>query len=254
MGRLRFGFLIILVFPAFLIAQSRGGAGHPAAGGHPVAVVSAANASPVAPRIAAPHAQQMNRAVGRATSRVHSRTGTSSRHGNNFGFGSDQVDFQDVPGLGFDYPHLAATSGNRRVRGSRVNGAFSSGFDGFLLSPSIIFEDPQSSEPQGFAEGDASVEIPQAEPQRRPRRSHMAVQPQPAAEAAPPAPQPDAEQYVFVRRDGSLFFGVAYSWENGNLRYVTPEGFRRSINSEALDLAATQQFNEQRGLSFRAPA
>jgi hypothetical protein len=58
---------------------------------------------------------------------------------------------------------------------------------------------------------------------------------------------------VFVRRDGTLFFAVAYSWESGNLSYVTQEGFRRSVPRDALDLDATQQFNEQRGLNFRIP-
>jgi hypothetical protein len=65
---------------------------------------------------------------------------------------------------------------------------------------------------------------------------------------------PDVEQYVFVRLDGSLVFAVAYAWENGTLRYVTPDGLRRSITRDALDLNATQQFNEQRGLNFRVPA
>jgi MFS superfamily sulfate permease-like transporter len=67
-------------------------------------------------------------------------------------------------------------------------------------------------------------------------------------------PQRESEQYVFVRRDGTLFFAVAYSWENQTLRYITQEGQRRSVTREALDLAATQQFNEQRGLNFLSPA
>ena len=67
-------------------------------------------------------------------------------------------------------------------------------------------------------------------------------------------PQRESEQYVFVRRDGTLFFAVAYSWDNQTLRYITQEGFRRSLTREALDLAATRQFNEQRGLNFTLPA
>jgi hypothetical protein len=41
--------------------------------------------------------------------------------------------------------------------------------------------------------------------------------------------------------------------ESGNLDYVTQEGLRRSVALDTLDLNATQQFNEQRGLSFRVP-
>ena len=67
-------------------------------------------------------------------------------------------------------------------------------------------------------------------------------------------PQKPSEQYVFVRRDGSVFFAVAYSWEAGNLYYVTQEGLRRSVARDALDLDATRQFNQQRGLTFLSPA
>jgi hypothetical protein len=69
-----------------------------------------------------------------------------------------------------------------------------------------------------------------------------------------PAPVRDAAEYVFVRRDGSLLFAVAYSWDNGTLRYVTRDGLRRSVAQDTLDMDATQQFNEQRGLDFRVPA
>jgi hypothetical protein len=72
-----------------------------------------------------------------------------------------------------------------------------------------------------------------------------------------PAPQTaserEAEQYVFVRRDGTVFFASAYAWENGTLRYITTEGLRHTVTADKLDLNATQQFNEQRGLTFRSP-
>jgi hypothetical protein len=89
--------------------------------------------------------------------------------------------------------------------------------------------------------------------QREPRRSRGSRSAEAQPESAP-APPRDVEQYVFVRRDGSLVFAVAYTWENGTLRYITPDGLRRSIGRDALDLNATQQFNEQRGVDFRAPA
>jgi hypothetical protein len=69
-----------------------------------------------------------------------------------------------------------------------------------------------------------------------------------------PGPQVNAPEYVFVRRDGTVFFAVAYSWENGSLRYISSEGMRRSVSRDTLDLNATQQFNEQRGMTFRSPA
>jgi hypothetical protein len=67
-------------------------------------------------------------------------------------------------------------------------------------------------------------------------------------------PARETGEYVFVRKDGTVFFAVAYTWENGTLRYVTNEGLRRSVARDLLDLNATQQFNEQLGSNFRLPA
>jgi hypothetical protein len=77
--------------------------------------------------------------------------------------------------------------------------------------------------------------------------------PQPAVETANSAPV-DNDEFVFVRRDGTVFFAVAYSWDKGTLRYITSQGLRHTVTQDALDLDATRQFNEQRGLNFRLPA
>jgi hypothetical protein len=253
MGRIIATSLVSLALPLLLVAQSRGGAASASAGGH---------ASVGAPHVSAPHVSAAPRvsapqASARSTVRLGSpmvtrRGGRPIRRANGIPFNSGQIDFQDVPGLGFDFAHLAAISGNRRGRGHRFNGGFPFGFSGFLLSPPVIVEDAASSEPQPLAEDETSAEIASVDPERPSRSRPRAATP--PESLAPPAPQPDAEQYVFIRRDGSLLFAVAYSWDNGTLRYVTPEGFRRAIPFDSLDLAATQQFNEQRGLTFRSPA
>jgi len=182
------------------------------------------------------------------------------RNNNNGNFASNGTDFQNVPGLGFDYPHLAAVSGNRHSRNGRFAGGFAGGFpfgfSGFLLSPSIVGDDipadSQTADAQSSAVDDQEI-ADDAPVQRAPRRSRSARRIEPEADSAP-APPREEEQYVFVRRDGSLVFAVAYAWESGTLRYITPDGLRRSIGRDALDLDATQQFNEQRGVNFRAPA
>ena len=51
-----------------------------------------------------------------------------------------------------------------------------------------------------------------------------------------------------------MFFAVAYSWVNANLQYVTLDGLRKLAAMSTLDLDATVQFNEQRGVAFRSPA
>jgi hypothetical protein len=190
---------------------------------------------------------------------LRTRSGTRINRRNNDGnFAFNGTDFQNVPGLGFDYPHLAATSGNRRIRGNRFSGGDPFGFGGFLFGPSVIVEDvpvaesqPADAQPSVLEGQDVAEDAPPV--QRPPHRTRSPRGVEPEADSASTPPRDD-EQYVFVRRDGSLVFAVAYAWESGTLRYITPDGLRRSIGRDALDLDATQQFNEQRGLNFRAPA
>jgi len=159
-----------------------------------------------------------------------------------------------VPGLGFDEVHLAAVCGPGGFggRGFRNQTPFFFPFfdGGFFLPGTSAEDDTATAEDQSYdpAYQDASADVPE-----RRRRVRAPQAPEPAAEDANAAPS-ENEGYVFVRRDGTVFFAVAYTWENGTLRYVTSEGMRRSVAREALDLNATQQFNEQRGLNFRSPA
>ena len=100
----------------------------------------------------------------------------------------------------------------------------------------------------------AQPEITDSENRDRSRRYRVAEPPPaPAVEAANGEPA-DNDEFVFVRRDGTVFFAVAYSWEKGTLRYVTSQGLRHTVTQDALDMDATRQFNEQRGLNFRLPA
>src|SRR5258708_7678237 len=113
------------------------------------------------------------------------------------------------------------------------------------------------SPPAGAEEGSGG-ETPQREERegevgetgRRNRVPQPATEPK--AEAADSAPT-DNEEFVFVRRDGTVFFAVAYAWERGTLRYITSQGLRRTVKQDALDLDATRQFKEQRGLNFGSP-
>jgi len=244
-----------LSLPAFAAAQHSGmpgGASVGHAGGvavHAAPVGHIATAS--APRASA---RAQSGSVVRTGVPARTRTGgvRNARHTNNSSnFSNDfgENNFNDVPGLGFDYPHLAAVSGNRHHgRGFFGGVPF---FDGGLLfgAPSVIIEQPAEAQ---LGEGDAVAgNAADSDPPRRPRRTYEA-EASPASAAAQPVP--DVEQYVFVKRDGGLEFAVAYSWVNGTLRYITPDGKRRTMGRDALDLTATEQFNEQRGVEFHAPA
>jgi hypothetical protein len=157
----------------------------------------------------------------------------------------------NVPGLGFDAVHLAAVCGPGAFgggRGGNVVPFFFPFFDGGFYVPSApAVAEQGAAEPQQMEDTEADV----AEKPRRTRVYASAQQQENEPASAGPS---ESQEFVFVRRDGTVFFAVAYSWESGTLRYITSEGLRRSVGRDSLDLVATQQFNEQRGMNFRLPA
>lgn len=160
-----------------------------------------------------------------------------------------------APGFGFDAVHQAAVCGSGAV-GSRRRGLqvplFFPFFDGGLFLPGSSAAVEESSTTTEAS----SPEAAEAEGRERGRRYRASLQtaaPALAVETSITAP-PDNDQFVFVRRDGTVFFAVAYTWENGKLRYITGQGLGHTVAQDALDLVATRQFNEQRGLIFRSPA
>jgi hypothetical protein len=60
-------------------------------------------------------------------------------------------------------------------------------------------------------------------------------------------------EFVFVQRDGSKFYAVAYSYLNDKLQYVTKEGVRRSVALDSVDFDATQKLNEDLGTTINLP-
>ncbi len=252
------GFVVIL--PAGVQAQGRG------------MMPPVSHAIAVAPRLVmqAPHATTAQPVPGtRVVLRngaVRPKTGTSAvrntrrqvtaRRHMDGGDISVRSDCNSAPGLGFDAAHAAATCGAGTVslqrRGVQVPFFFPFFEGGFFLPGTAAAVEEDSA-----AEG-AQPEATDAEATET-RRRYRAPQPvtaatlAPAAEAASAAPT-DNEEFVFVRRDGTVFFAVAYAWEKGTLRYITSQGLRHTVTQDALDLDATRQFNEQRGLNFRLPA
>lgn len=60
-------------------------------------------------------------------------------------------------------------------------------------------------------------------------------------------------EFVFVQRDGSKLYAVAYSFMSNKLQYVTKEGVRHSVALDSLDLDATQKSNEKLGNTISLP-
>lgn len=244
----------LAIFPAFTFAQHHSGmsmgvtAARPAAvsaaaGAHiaPTATLRASTGSRAATRVVTTHPRSGGTAV-RAIHGANNPVRRPADFNDDAGFSED---FNSAPGLGFDEVHLAATRGRRGHRRDRFGTGFFPFLDGgFLFPSSTVIEQAPANE----AQPEEAVQPETQESARRVRYRDPAPA-EPVAEA-----QPESEQYVFVRRDGTVFFAVAYSWDNQTLRYVTQEGLRRSVTREALDLVATQQFNEQRGVNFHLPA
>jgi hypothetical protein len=240
-------------------AQGRAGAATPAMSGAHVymapAPVTVARVAPVHPAISARpivHGGPVSKRVGVPTRTAHPAgwNHPSRRAANTFDpvfpNGNLNTDGYPVPGLGFDYTHYFATHPNvgRFHHGSGFVIPFFSG--GFYLPVPGYAEDaaPAQQAEEAVADQPEPAEEPavrESEPTARRR-----TRPEPA-----PAEQ---SEYVFVRRDGTLIFAVAYSWINDRLQYVTEEGLRRTAPVNALDLDATRQFNEQRGVAIRLPA
>ena len=267
--------VISIGIPGNLVAQGRGGM--PAHAGAPMASAPHAAAMPsgmASARVGAVgpgslgHVMisrtasgqvMLRRGVGTSGARTYrTRVGTAVTRGGQLSAGRRRVisrGAESVPGLGFDYSHVAATrpggvNGRHRNRNGRNDGAvlfpFFGGGGYFVPTGSDLTGDYGS---EGQVTEDAQDE--ELAPAERPARNHS-VDRLPAL--GPPAPQRDVPEYIFVRRDGTVFFAVAYTWESGSLRYVSSEGLSRSVARDTLDLNATQQFNEQRGMAFRSPA
>jgi hypothetical protein len=272
-----FGFLAVSAVPQFADAQVRGGAraGGMGGGGHvavsaPHPAMNAGAGMRTAPRPGG--TVPRGTTVFRGTPGVITASrGTAighpvSRANSSVDRPASLPDFTGVPGLGFDFVHLAAVHPQQRGRHNFRNGnvGFFPFFDsGFLLPYSYGYGYSDTSADDTYASNavsapqysaDTANDAQNAPSDNRRPSSRYGLQAATAPYDVVVTPQKQSEQYVFVRRDGTVFFAVAYSWEAGNLFYVTQDGLRRSVTSDVLDLVATQQFNEQRGLTFRAPA
>jgi hypothetical protein len=168
-----------------------------------------------------------------------------------------------VPGLGFDYAHVAAINprgshGHGRGRNSGYFAAYFPFYGGSGYYLPLFPDDDDYGDvgetPQAAPQSNVEAEAEEPEETETSDRPPYPQSSQDYVPAPQPAARQNVDQYVFVRRDGTLFFAVAYAWENGTLRYITSEGIRHTVPGSTLDLNATREFNEQRGLNFTFPA
>ena len=173
-----------------------------------------------------------------------------------------------VPGLGFDYTHLAAINRNLETRALidpvtqqrlalarqiRRETPAVPVFPIFAMAPQVVVV--QSPPPvivlqQGAQEVD-EASIIFAERVRAATREREAEMEPPAARAV--EPHRVLEEFVLVRKDGSVIHMVAFSARDARIIYVTREGQRRSIALADLDREATILRNEERGAEVKLP-
>jgi hypothetical protein len=236
----------VMAAPIAAAPAVHAGAVHFAAGAHaPVRLAPSAVAHPVAPhhpvKPVSPYPPARNYPAPSQPGYVNA---PFLNDGYNNGFNDGGY---PVPGLGFDYAHFAAVHPGA-FRHQFHGGGVVPFIGGGIYVPFEYYGEPYPA-PEQPAEPEAEPEQSQAAPQQD--YSAPPAAPRRERASAPLAPSPE---YIFVRRDGTVFFAVAYSCSNGSLQYITQDGLRRVIPLTTLDLDATSQFNEQRGLSFRSPA
>jgi hypothetical protein len=159
-----------------------------------------------------------------------------------------------VPGLGFDFPHLAAISrgSQRHFRGF---GGFSNGFFTPIFFDSLPLYYPFDTQtPDYYTEGAQQpvFVIPQP-PQPQPTAPPRAATPEAATPQTPPPPPPELAQLILMRRDGQILLAVAFTVRNGQLTYISNDGTRRSFPVDDLDKDATRQMNDANGTSVALP-
>jgi hypothetical protein len=169
-----------------------------------------------------------------------------------------------VPGLGFDFEHLAAIQGPSRGRfgrGDRDRGGFFTPlfFGGLPLYYSgdypydngYPYDTAAPEDYTGAAQQPPIFVVPQPQP-----NTSAPAEPAPrqaATPQAPPPPPPELGQLILVRSDGEVLLAVAFTVSKGRLTYITNEGAKRSFPVSELDKQATQQMNDANGTSVSLP-
>ncbi len=231
-----------------------------------------------APHIARPAPAPTNNAGIASRSRQQARGSQNSRGGRVRGDFSPIVNSANfdnrrtVPGLGFDYPHLAAIGGN--VGGEFGAGPGRNGHRGQGFYVAIPFGAyPTYYADSGYDQAEQQPEQPsdqqpdnqdQLQPQNLvtpqpdssyPQSSDSRIAAGNPSASEPPAPTeaqvPDVGDFILVQRDGRILFASLYTVVGTQVRYISRDGIRHTIAMADLDPEATQQMNEARGTTVQ---
>jgi hypothetical protein len=265
---LKFAFLAVACVSVPLIASAQTRIAPARTFSHPIQMTRAQAAS-TSTRTAASHPIIIRLPAAPATQRIQANSqSTPSPNfsvfpsgGNGFilsgatSFDLGQI-LNNVPGLGFDYSNLAALTGNLGEKA----------FIDPVTQQDLALAERLAQTP-GFAGGfipfwgygGYSAPVVEEEPQQQQQPQVIVLQ-QPVAssaestnntsepEAAPPqSPLPNAGQFTLVLNNGTKIDAVAFTRQNDQIVYITKDGVRNSFPASDLNVAATQQINQQHG-------
>jgi hypothetical protein len=183
--------------------------------------------------------------------------------------GGSFVPLQDilntVPGLGFDYSHLAVLNADLGVKAFidpvtewrlataerllRGRSRFSGGGSGFYL-----LDGGGYSVPDEAAQNDQPA--PQPQPQIIVLQQGSATQQTDQAGSGPEAESPplaDVGQFTLVLQSGKQIEAVAFTRTSDRIVYITADGNRRTIAASDLNSEATVRVNQERGTPLELP-
>jgi hypothetical protein len=172
-----------------------------------------------------------------------------------------------VPGLGFDYEHLAAISGNlaekalidpatmeelalaeRLNRGGAGGSSFFLGGYGYGGDAAPVDNgDSQDAQAQPAAPAPQPPQIIILQQPATPgATAGRTEEPQSAS-----APLPEASDFLLVLKSGVIVSAVAFTRQGDQLVYVTKEGNRRTMSVATIDSEATSKINAARGTPLK---
>lgn len=160
-----------------------------------------------------------------------------------------------VPGLGFDFPHLAAISRPTRDRFGREHRQILP-FITPIFGTLPLYYPFDSETPDYYDQADQQPQflmMPQQPQAAAPPPREAAPVAPPAVAQFPAPPPPELGQLILVRRDGQVLLAVAFTTVRGQLTYITREGTRRSFPVSELDKTATREMNDANGTSVSLP-
>jgi hypothetical protein len=181
-----------------------------------------------------------------------------------------------VPGLGFDYEHLAAISGNlaekalidpvtmeelalaeRFNRGGVGGSAYLLGGYGYGYGGDAPVDNGDPNNLPQDAQAQPAAPAPQPPPQiiilQQPAAPGAASSGEGSAEErqAASARVPEASDFLLVLKSGVMVSAVAFTRQGDELIYVTKEGNRRTMSVATIDSDATSKINAARGTPLK---